>query len=406
MMPVFRDLGDKLEESFAAVDYNERAFPDLATRALEEARLSTRVNHLEVTRWLVESRSLPTQDDIGAAFGQPPVTVYRGRRFYVQVLLWREGTTAIHRHGFSGAFTLLEGESLHTRYRFVETKRVNSSFLLGHLSLEDARVLGPSDVLPIHHHLAHALFHLDAPSATVVARTYREPDTLPQWNYHPPCLAIDPFHEDPATRRQLQALSFVRETNAKAYAPLAAELARRSDVQTSYQVLLQAHRGTLSREHAPLVTSAARERHGEVVDVLLGAIHEELRDKQVGQLRARVKDKDAGFFLSLLQNLRERDVIFALLEQRFPNAPAADTIRALLEKIPDVKSLGADLADEPTRLVVHALVDGADEKSLLERFVAAYGADEARREEAAIKRHAARLKKTALGPILALRTDR
>jgi hypothetical protein len=44
--------------------------------------------------------------------------VYAGRRFYVEVVFWAEGTTAIHQHSFSGAFQVLVGSSIHTLYGF------------------------------------------------------------------------------------------------------------------------------------------------------------------------------------------------------------------------------------------------------------------------------------------------
>jgi len=413
-MRAFQELGDRLEEAFLARDYDERAFPDLATRALEEARLPSVISHQDVVRWVLGSRVLPTQDDLSATFGQPPVTVYRGRRFFIQVLLWREGSTAIHRHGFSGAFQLLTGESLHTRYGFDLERRVSARFLLGKVRLLDASLLERGDVVPITHDLAHALFHLDtppklpegarraataSPSATIVVRTFREEDTFPQYNYLPPRVAFDPFHEDPATQRQLQALSFVRHTEPETYAALAAELASTSDLHTSYLVLLQAHRGRRGPEDGPLVLEAARKKHGAVIDDLAEVLHEELRDEQVGFAREQARDPDVRFFLSLLQNLHEPRVIAALLESRFPGKTGKETMRALVSKIENPKDLGADLTDEPTQIVVAALIDGCTEDELVARFAEAFGPEEAERERAAILRHAARLRRTALGPL-------
>lgn len=413
-MLAFQELGDRLEEAFLARDYDERAFPDLATRALEEARLPSVISHQDVVRWVLSSRALPTQDDLSAMFGQPPVTVYRGRRFFIQVLLWREGSTAIHRHGFSGAFTLLTGESLHTRYGFDLERRVSARFLLGKVHLLDAGLLKKGDVVPITHDLAHALFHLDtptkmpessprrataSPSATIVVRTFREEDTFPQYNYLPPRLAFDPFHEDPATRRQLQALSFVRHTEPETYAGLAAELARASDLHTTYLVLLQAHRGKHGPEDGPLVLEAARKKHGAVIDDLAEVLREELRDAQVGRAREEARDPEVRFFLSLLQNLHEPRVIAALLESRFPGKTGKATKRALVERLEHPEDLGADLTDEPTRIALFALIDGCTEDELVGRFADAFGPEEAARERAAILRHAARLRRTALGPL-------
>jgi len=399
MLPVIEALGHRLEDEFRSRDFEERAFPEIAARALEEARLAEFVSPTDVIRAVVASRCLMTQDDIGARFGQPPVTVYRGRRFYVQMLLWREGTTAIHRHGFSGAFTLLRGESLHTRYRFELRRRVSARFLIGDVKLLAAELLRAGDVVPITHDLAHALFHLDAPSATIVVRTFGEDDTLPQYNYHLPCLAIDPFNEDPTTKRQLQALAFLRATEPDLYPELASELAGSSDLHTSYLVLLQAHRGKLGPAHAPPVIAAARARHGEVIDELLEALHEHLRDGQVGDARGKTESPDLRYFLALVQNLHAIGPIKAFLRHRFERRAPTEVILSMLEALEDPLVLGVDVKDEPTRIIVEALLDGATEGELIQKFADIYGADEAEREAPAIRRQAARLRRTALGPL-------
>ena len=419
-MLAFQTLGDRIEEAFSAKNYDERAFPDIAARALEEASLPSRITHQDVVRWVLSSRALPTQDDLSATFGQPPVTVYRGRRFFIQVLLWLEGSTAIHRHSFSGAFSLLTGESLHTRYAFELERRVSARFLIGNVRLIDASLLGRGDVVPITHDLAHALFHLDtpsqstkdgkhlasaSPSATIVVRTFREQDTFPQYDYLPPRVACDTFHEDPTTVRQLQTLSFVQQTEPEGYAKLAAELAQASDLHTSYLVLLQAHRGHRGSEDGPVVLEAARRRHGAVIEDLALVMHEELREEQVDRAREDAKDPEARFFLSLLQNLHEPRVIAALLESRFPGKPGKETMRALVSKLASSKNLGVDLTDEPTRIATLALIDGCTDEEIVGRFANAFGPDEPTRDRGAILRQAALIRRSALAPLFE-RTNR
>ena len=37
-------------------------------------------------------------------FSNFPITVYNCPEFYIELLVWTTGTTAIHQHAFSGAF--------------------------------------------------------------------------------------------------------------------------------------------------------------------------------------------------------------------------------------------------------------------------------------------------------------
>ena len=137
----FDELGARVERAWEGADLDERAFPRIAAGALREARLHERLGAADVVRWVLAAPALPEQGDIEATFGDPPVTVYQGRRFHAQVLLWREGSTATHRHGFCGAFAVLEGSSLHARYAFEERRRVSSRMSIGDLRLLDADVL-------------------------------------------------------------------------------------------------------------------------------------------------------------------------------------------------------------------------------------------------------------------------
>src|SRR5689334_19691162 len=103
-MDVFHDLGHTIESAWSARDYDERAFPAVAAAALREAELHRRLGAGDLVRWLLAAPGLVPQHDLPAVFGHPPITMFRGRRFLIDAILWREGSTAVHRHGFSGAF--------------------------------------------------------------------------------------------------------------------------------------------------------------------------------------------------------------------------------------------------------------------------------------------------------------
>ncbi|MFN2514442.1 MAG: hypothetical protein ABR568_23900, partial [Pyrinomonadaceae bacterium] len=55
--------------------------------------------------------SLPHQYDVEGRFGNPPITLFAGPRFHIDVYYWLDGTTSIHQHSFTGAFQVLLGSS-------------------------------------------------------------------------------------------------------------------------------------------------------------------------------------------------------------------------------------------------------------------------------------------------------
>src|SRR4051812_12794169 len=112
-MEVIRALGERLEAAWRAQHYDHAAFPRLARESLEELAPHRAFDAATLVRWLRQAPEVPRQH-MASSFGEPPVTLFAGRRFFLEVLFWVDGTTAIHQHGFSGAFQVLAGGSLHT----------------------------------------------------------------------------------------------------------------------------------------------------------------------------------------------------------------------------------------------------------------------------------------------------
>jgi hypothetical protein len=400
MMRIFRELGSSIEEAWLKKSYDELAFPAIAAAALRKRRVHEAIDHEDVLRWLLTTRELPQQDDLIAAFGDPPVTVFRAPRFFIQVIFWLEGSTIIHRHAFSGAFMVLEGSSLHTRYTFAPRGRVTEHLLYGDLALRDASLIYPGDPQPITHDLIHGLFHLEAPSASIVVRTNREDAMGPQYSYGPPGLAIDPFfREEPMTRR-LQALRFARRANNPRYTELCCELIATSDAHTAYSVLRQSFFGPGDpRRNDPLV-AAAKKRHGAALaGELLATIMEELRDAKLERMGQAEKDADRRFFLALLRNLPDRDSIYAIITARYRDkSPRARVLRWARE-VSGTDAIGVDLADDLNRALFEGLLDGLEGDALLARLGKEFDPKEVRAKSAVLLRHADRIRGTALSPL-------
>ena len=178
-------VGFEIERLWQTTDYDPGQFSDLAVKALIDADLPHRTRPDDVIDWVFGASALPRQQNLPATFGQPPVTLFRSRRFYIEALFWVDGTTSIHQHAFSGAFQVLEGSSIETQYTFEPTRRVSEHFVLGALHVKSTSFLRTGDVRPIRQgrrQLIHSLFHLERPSVTIVVRTFRDGDSGPQLN--------------------------------------------------------------------------------------------------------------------------------------------------------------------------------------------------------------------------------
>ena len=128
-MQFFADLGSLVEDRWKENNYDEDSFPEIASQSLIEKDPSKHVDPWDIIRWCHTTHAWPGQQDVEGKFGNPPLTLFAGSRFHVDVYFWVDGTTAIHQHSFSGAFQVLLGSSIHSQYRFENEQKISA--LLG-----------------------------------------------------------------------------------------------------------------------------------------------------------------------------------------------------------------------------------------------------------------------------------
>jgi hypothetical protein len=233
-MQFFEDLGRVVEQRWRGKNYSEELFPEIAEQAMGEMDAITHVDPWGIIRCLQEGLEAPPQQE--QDFGDVSVTVYTAPRFRIDVYYWLDGTTSIHEHGFSGAFQVLLGSSIHSLYSFERELKVNAHFSVGRVLLKGVEGLGKGDVRRIlpGGEFIHALFHLDRPSATITIRTHQAPSALPQYCYLKPHVAFDPFYKEPLTAQKIQSVRMLlRMGHPEAY-PLIGQMISSADFETVF----------------------------------------------------------------------------------------------------------------------------------------------------------------------------
>src|SRR5215510_5619708 len=354
-MQFFDELGSLVEQRWKDQRYDERVFPDIAARALAETSPDKHVSPWEIIRWIFKTTHIPNQQDLAGEFGNPPITLYSGPRFHVDVYYWLDGTTSIHQHAFCGAFQVLFGSSLHCHYRFVPREEINEHFVVGEMLLESVDLLEQGDIkriLPGKQYI-HSLFHLDRPSTSICVRTYHTVSGAPQYKYHKPYFAIDPFFKDPLATKQMQsALLLLRMQHPQADAMLC-DLLSQSDFQTAFGILDLA-RGHLTGDQLEKafgvstgeqrfqgLMEIARRRHGELVDLIQPVVEEAKRQQNLIQRRAQITSNEHRFFLALLLNIPDRQKILDVVKQRYPEQDPVATVTDWLEELGHTKVAGS-----------------------------------------------------------------
>jgi hypothetical protein len=354
-MKPFTDLGALVEKRWRDQNYSEDQFPAVAAQSLLDLNLSERVDPWEVIRWAQTTPNLPEQMDLEANFGDPPVTVYVGPRFYIDVYFWLDGTTSIHQHAFAGAFQVLLGSSVHSSYSFKKERDINAHFLTGRIALNNVSLLHRGDIREINPGPAfiHSLFHLERPSATITIRNYKSPGAAVQFSYLKPFLAYNPFFTDAFLKRRIQTVELLLKMKHPDADSFIGAVLDTSDFQTAYLILKRAFQFLCHREleeamglsrssdrfHSLL--ERARSKHGELADLLQPVYEEEWRQDEIVQRRATVKQEDHRFFLALLLNVPDREMVIRLIEEKFRGKDPVDLAVNWLKELAATKVFGS-----------------------------------------------------------------
>lgn len=398
-MQVFQTLGTEVEDLWRDKNYDEEIFSSLAADALRRADLPSKVSAWEILEWTLKQSELPRQKDPQGTFGDPPITIFVGPRFYIDAYVWLEGTTAIHQHSFCGAFQVLMGSSIHSWYEFDLREKINAFVELGDMRLKLCELLETGGIREIRagRQYIHSLFHLDQPSVTIVIRTDRSPLYLPQFSYHKPTLAADPFYEHETTGRKLRTISAMFRAKYPETGRLIEELLAESDLHTSFLILRLVYDWARSDQVGQIFgldgsvdrferfVAVVRQRHGSRADELAEVFKQNSWMGEIVSRRAVVTDPDHRFFLALVLNVEGKENIFALIKQRFPDADPIEKIldwtfdmaqtRVVGMKIPN--ALGIAGLDSYDLSVLEYLLKGLSEGEMAAMLAREYPDDNA-----------------------------
>jgi hypothetical protein len=389
---LFTQLGDEVERAWHAADYNEELLPEIAKDALLAADIPSKTDPWAAIAWAMGQAELPPQYDPAGRFGEPPITLYRGPRFHIDIYFWFTATTTLHQHAFCGAFQVFEGSSLHTWYEFEREHTINVFAETGSLRLKTCQVLTKGmaqEIWPGRRYI-HSLYHLDEPSVTIVVRTHGSPLEPPQFDYYKPGFAADPTFGTETLTRKLQLMNaLVRGRRGDADAAFE-KLIRESDLHTSFIILsaLRAGYGTdpvagalgIERDGSKFerLLEIVLQKHGEKAAILRRVFEfRSLQDHFVARRRLSSKPEHR-FFFALLLNLDDREHIFDVIRDSYPDE---DPVERVLDWIFDLtntriagteneNALGVPDFGEAEMFALEGILRGRADKEIADQYAA------------------------------------
>jgi len=344
MDPYFSEIGRTVLERWKRADFSLPAFPGIARVAMEERPPAKWVDLSKLTRNFLLEEDQPFQSSSG--FGQPELILFDHPKFYIQLLFWLDGTTDIHQHEFSGAFHVLSGSSIHSRFEFNDRLPVTGCFQVGNLELTQTDLLETGATVEIvsGRGCIHSLFHLETPSVTVVIRTHSDPGTGPQFTYLPPHIALDPVQNDALTIRRKQLLDVLERTGDPTYLDLVKEMVADLDFERGFFILQNCIGHLRELEAWDEVWAIFAQKHGSLADSVASTLREIIRRDQIVAMRGSIEDVDHRFFLALLLNVQNRAAILSMVGQRYPGE-AMDTIMGWAEELTQFTETGTWIID-------------------------------------------------------------
>ncbi len=385
MVP-FRELGATIKSRWRDIGYDEMRFAELATSALAEAQLSRRVSLDDVLMWAQTAIDMPPQ--VENPFGKP-ITVFYDPRFFIDVLTWIDGTTAIHEHGFAGAFTVLSGSSLHSRYQFTAEHRYSEHLFHGRTELVDLELLTTGDVRPIRRGplSAHSLFHLARPTVSVVVRTQRDSEERIQRTYLRSGIAYDPFFFNGDDQRAIRSIAIMNEIGHPALLERAREVARTHDPFTVFRLAAILERKAPLELYRAFLADPPPHLAGLFAILAQPAsVSDFRRELTLISWRRTVHDDTHRFLLALLLNLQRRSDILRMVKARVPDREPIDVVLEWVSQMngaapsQDGGGLGIDL-DDNALVIMRSLLAGKSDAEVIETLRAEFdNVDEMRRD--------------------------
>jgi hypothetical protein len=397
-MEYFDTLGATVTRLWRKCRYNEERFPEVASEALATLPPHEHVSLWDVVQQATNVPQLPFQVDLEATFGDPPLTTYIGRGWHIQVLFWAEGVPAVHQHAFSGAFSVMNGSSIHTLWTFKPVQRLEMRLILGEIRFRRAEILLPGDIRPIlaGDQMYHSTYHLERPSVTVVVRTDGEADQRPQYALLPPTIAHAQLDQISTVKRQTQLMKMLLVSGRRSeYLELAHHLLATKEPYSIFQLLYETLGMVPDEDDREKFWLTARNNHPQLVEALEPALaRQELGNRIIDMYRA-VESPDLKYFLALVRNVPERTAFFELVRHRYPQRdPITLTIR-WLRRLSNLGTLGVRWHDSWLSLLEcllreHTLHDAY--RTYLERCPTASGP----RTEAELRELSSMLRTSAL----------
>lgn len=353
----FTTLGNQVEATYRRCNYNDTDLSAIAADALTQFKEEFSFDTVAIADFLATT-TIGQQP--GLSFSDLPLTVYWQRNFYIEILIWTNSTTAVHQHGFSGAFKVLQGSSLHTTFDFQPKQVISSDCIYGVITPQRTDYFQRGSIQPINpgsEGLIHSLYHLDNPSLTLVIRSHGHKRHQPQYSFYRPHLALNPFQleKDELVAMNAKLLYVANQLDRESMVQVWLDHIARLDFARLANLFLENSKYFRDEAEQEAFFSKAKQTHGELIDALKQVARYQERLDHISHSRTILSDPDLRYFLALLMNAKDKTSLLKMVKIRYPEQEPLECCARWLARLSEGK---VDTARRLAQVVQQANVGG------------------------------------------------
>lgn len=366
----FERIGSTVDHKWTETGRHAADLSEIAAEGLRDMPVPGTVSPESILSLLTAGTALPKQRPASDQFGQPPVVMYRAEGLEIQAIIWMEGTTSIHQHGFDGAFQILAGSSLHIPYCFDRAETLADGRLLtGRLAMGRPEILRIGDIRTIVSGFGfiHALFHLERPSVTVVVRNSWSDLPYPQYEYRLPGIGADSLYVDPRFDMRMRGLHSLHRIDRDGSLTTALEVVSSQDLWTAFCVCDTWSRGFGDPSGLEDLVQRLGSRSSALGELLEPMYAEDTRRNRILARRGMLREPHHRLFLALIVNLPGRESIRTAIGEAFPEDDPDQLILAWVRELasPQLRGIsGLAIDKDALDLLEGNLAAGSDGSGL------------------------------------------
>ena len=367
MIDAVQALGRKVDSLWKKKSITGENFSRISSDLLRKWAFHRQFDLKQLLDWLATCKKFPQQYSLASKFGHPPLTLYWGKKFFIDLYFWVSPDIAIHSHDFDGAFTVLYGKSFYCQYHFSPKERIGKQVFFGNLGLEKAGLLQRGSVCEIRSGTSfiHQVWHMSYPTISLALRTLKSRNVV-QYTYLEPHFAFPThFPLKPQQRRQLQVLLMLHRTRHPSEESYFLKLL--SMVPTDDAFLISAHYlqmldvATLNR--TPEKALGIRKWLPFLVSYF----------KQLSNTNCHfelIHDEGERFLLALLHTLSSRKQILNFVGQYI--SPGSDRAKTVIRWLRNMEGKLGFVLNQTTSEILYWILNDYEEKQICDQILHKY----------------------------------